>query len=232
MIYYLYVKTHNETGLKYLGKTIQDPFKYQGSGVRWLNHLKAHGGTVTTKILGAYETFEELQKEGLFYSKKWDIVKSTEWANLCEEDGHGSSGWNLTPEQRTKNGKKGGKKGGAIMGPITKEKCIGIFSLSKEQLLEYASQGGKKSAALQKGIHSPEEREKNRIRSIEKNPFKGKKHSKKTRNHLKEWHKGKFFMNNGIINRCIHEDEYEFLKSQGFKRGRIGKRNGTVYDKI
>ena len=40
---YLYVKTHNKTGLKYLGKTEQDPFVYLGSGKRWLNHLNKHG---------------------------------------------------------------------------------------------------------------------------------------------------------------------------------------------
>lgn len=25
---YLYIKTHNQTGLKYFGKTTKDPFKY------------------------------------------------------------------------------------------------------------------------------------------------------------------------------------------------------------
>ena len=37
---YLYVKTHNKSGLKYLGKTIQNPFKYKGSGTYWLRHIK------------------------------------------------------------------------------------------------------------------------------------------------------------------------------------------------
>jgi hypothetical protein len=36
----LYVKTHNITGLKYFGKTTNDPFKYKGSGKYWLDHLK------------------------------------------------------------------------------------------------------------------------------------------------------------------------------------------------
>jgi hypothetical protein len=37
-IYYLYVKTHNITGLKYLGYTSRkNPHKYTGSGTRWLN---------------------------------------------------------------------------------------------------------------------------------------------------------------------------------------------------
>jgi len=44
MTIYLYKKTHNITGLQYLGKTIsKDPYSYTGSGVRWTNHLKKHG---------------------------------------------------------------------------------------------------------------------------------------------------------------------------------------------
>ena len=36
---YLYKKTHNKTGLKYLGKTIsKDPYTYSGSGVYWTRH--------------------------------------------------------------------------------------------------------------------------------------------------------------------------------------------------
>jgi len=34
---YLYIKKHNETGLKYFGKTTQDPYTYQGSGTDWWN---------------------------------------------------------------------------------------------------------------------------------------------------------------------------------------------------
>jgi transposase len=52
MLIYLYVKTHNKTGLKYLGKTTKlDPHKYSGSGKRWLRHLKKHGFDYTTEIL-------------------------------------------------------------------------------------------------------------------------------------------------------------------------------------
>lgn len=38
---YLYVKTHNITGLKYLGKTNnKDPHSYKGSGKYWILHCK------------------------------------------------------------------------------------------------------------------------------------------------------------------------------------------------
>ena len=42
--YSLYVKTHQVTGLKYLGQTSKsDPHKYTGSGKYWLRHIKQHG---------------------------------------------------------------------------------------------------------------------------------------------------------------------------------------------
>lgn len=86
---YLYLKTHNVTGMKYLGKTSQDPFKYRGSGVRWLNHIKLHGNDVRTEILLETDSFNELRDEGLRLSREWDIVESQEFANLVEESGAG-----------------------------------------------------------------------------------------------------------------------------------------------
>ena len=38
---YLYIK-ESPKGLKYLGKTEQNPETYLGSGTRWLNHIKKH----------------------------------------------------------------------------------------------------------------------------------------------------------------------------------------------
>lgn len=89
-MYYLYVKTHNKTGLKYLGKTkSKNPHKYQGSGTRWVNHIKKHGYDVTTEIIKDCSSKEEVKKWGSHYSKLWDVVKSKEWANLREENGDG-----------------------------------------------------------------------------------------------------------------------------------------------
>ena len=89
MTIYLYKKTHNKTGLQYLGKTIQDPFVYEGSGVRWRNHIAAHGYDVTTEILKECATEEELRHWGVYYSSLWNIVESHDWANLMEENGAG-----------------------------------------------------------------------------------------------------------------------------------------------
>ena len=92
MTIYLYVKTHNITGLKYLGKTIQDPYTYPGSGIHWKNHITHHGNDVTTDILYYTPSQEDFKQVALWFSKKWNIVKSDEWANLIEEDGRSS--WN------------------------------------------------------------------------------------------------------------------------------------------
>lgn len=90
---YLYVKTHNVTGLKYLGKTIKDPMKYRGSGLRWVRHIKEHGYDVTTEIIHASDDKEEFRKTALYYSRLWNIVKSDEWANMTEEEGQGGNTW-------------------------------------------------------------------------------------------------------------------------------------------
>jgi hypothetical protein len=89
---YLYVKTHNRTGLKYLGKTIQNPYKYKGSGVYWRRHLSKHGNDVTTEILKECQTNDEVKYWGQYYSNLWNVVDDTAWANLKPETGEGGSG--------------------------------------------------------------------------------------------------------------------------------------------
>lgn len=87
-MYYLYIKQHNDTGLKYLGHTKQtNPFKYKGSGKYWLRHLIAHGNNVTTKILLKTDCLYCLKQTGLYFSTLFNIVNSAEWANLIPEQG-------------------------------------------------------------------------------------------------------------------------------------------------
>lgn len=103
---YLYKKTHNKTGLKYLGKTIsKDPYTYPGSGVYWSNHLKMHGNDVTTEILKECSTEEELIHWGLYYSKLWGVVESNEWANLTEEAGPGGA-WSIKSRKKLSESRK------------------------------------------------------------------------------------------------------------------------------
>ncbi len=89
---YLYVKTHNQTGLKYLGKTIKsNPYKYPGSGKYWRRHLKLHGHDVSTEIIKECVDEKELEHWGRYYSELWDIVNSPQWANLKPESGEGGA---------------------------------------------------------------------------------------------------------------------------------------------
>lgn len=117
MIIYLYKKTHNLTGLKYLGKTKnKNPYTYTGSGKLWLRHIKKHGYNVSTEILRECKSTEELKYWGQFYSQLWDIVGSDEWANLKIEMGDGGAvavPWNkgkklppLSPEIKAKKSMK------------------------------------------------------------------------------------------------------------------------------
>jgi hypothetical protein len=101
MLYYLYLKTHNVTGLKYLGQTCQDPFKYHGSGKKWTEHLQLFGKDVTTQIIYQSTDIKEIADVGRYYSSVWNIVESKEWANLIPEScsGHGNFG-KLSDEAR------------------------------------------------------------------------------------------------------------------------------------
>ena len=110
-IYYLYLKTHNITGLKYLGQTKQDPFIYKGSGKEWRAHLKLFGNLVSTEILLSTDNKEVRNFWGRFYSRIWNVVGSQDdfgnkiYANKIPETGCGGGqryGW---------KGLKGNKNG-------------------------------------------------------------------------------------------------------------------------
>ena len=89
-MYYLLLKTHNKTGLKYLCQTKKkDPIKYPGSGTRWLRHLNKHGFNFTTKILGKFSKKKDLVQAGEKYSIKWNVKKDRGYANLIDEKGDG-----------------------------------------------------------------------------------------------------------------------------------------------
>lgn len=103
---YLYIKTHNKTGLKYFGKTSKpNPEKYTGSGKYWLRHLKKHGFNFSTEIIGTFEDETKLVEAALTFSIENNIVDSKEWANLRDENGldgapKGHAGHKFTIQQR------------------------------------------------------------------------------------------------------------------------------------
>jgi len=109
---FLYVKTHNKTGLKYFGKTVKsNPTKYRGSGIHWVNHIKKHGNDVTTEIIGFYENFEQCSKAALQFSIDNDIVNSSDWANMIVENGVGGGIIGTKHSEETKTKIKNSHKG-------------------------------------------------------------------------------------------------------------------------
>lgn len=96
---YLYIKTHNKTGLKYFGKTTRkDPYSYLGSGKVWKRHLRKYGNDVTTEILNMYDDKEKCLRDAIKFSIDNNIVESKEWANLKIEtldggDTSNTDGW-------------------------------------------------------------------------------------------------------------------------------------------
>ena len=92
-IYYLYVKTHKITGLKYLGQTKKEPILYKGSGLDWLAHLRIHGYNVDTEVLLETTNKQERNEWGRYYSTEWNIVNAQDdfgnkiWANRIPETG-------------------------------------------------------------------------------------------------------------------------------------------------
>lgn len=109
MIIYLYKKTHNITGLQYLGQTTSDdPHLYPGSGVDWRAHIREHGYDVTTEILKVCKSKEELSSWGRYYSQLWNITESKNWANRIPESGGGHNNGKVlreNNEQRLLQGK-------------------------------------------------------------------------------------------------------------------------------
>jgi hypothetical protein len=96
MTFYLLVKTHNITGLKYLCKTSKKEYhRYTGSGHYWKDHLRLHGKNFTTELLKECATNEEVRIWGQYYSTLWDVVNARDslgkkiWANLVPEEGQG-----------------------------------------------------------------------------------------------------------------------------------------------
>lgn len=104
---YLYIKQHDATGLKYFGFTRnKNPFKYKGSGLRWKYHLSKHGRNIHTVDVWGFDDETLCREFALRFSKENDIVNSSEWANLKEENGQpGYTGPRLrsqTPEHKEK----------------------------------------------------------------------------------------------------------------------------------
>ena len=87
--YFLYQK-ESPLGLKYVGMTTRNPYKYYGSGKYWRRHLNKHKfgiNDIKTTILYASNIEKEVNEFALAYSTQNNIVESQDFANLMPESG-------------------------------------------------------------------------------------------------------------------------------------------------
>lgn len=104
-IFYLYLK-EVPSGLKYLGITTQNPYKYYGSGIFWRRHLKKYKygiKKIKTEILYESESQEDIEIKGLYYSNLWNVIENPEFANLISESGYGGKLIGLSENARQNN---------------------------------------------------------------------------------------------------------------------------------
>jgi hypothetical protein len=147
MLYYLYVKTHRTTKLKYLGITqAKDPHKYWGSGIHWVKHLRRHGATFTTKIIFKTTSRKKLIVACERASKKWNVARSKEWANLCNESGKGGTPGARRPDLAEYNRKI--KTGSRLSKAARQRISLGhkgiVFSSEHRRNLSEAAKGRKR----------------------------------------------------------------------------------------
>jgi len=94
MTIYLYTKTHSITGLKYFGKTVRNPYTYNGSGLYWKRHIRKYGTEhIITENVWEFECQEKATNFALRFSMENNIVESAEWANMKNEDA--LAGWGI-----------------------------------------------------------------------------------------------------------------------------------------
>lgn len=87
--YKLMIKTHTETGMKYLCITKKTNYeKYTGSGVYWKRHLDKHGFSVKTDLLFESDDIELFTNECKKHSDLLDVANNPEFANLVPEYGY------------------------------------------------------------------------------------------------------------------------------------------------
>jgi len=163
-IYYLYVKTHITTGLKYLGFTTStDPHKYSGSGTRWTNHLNKHGYNYTTEIIRECLSKEEVKEWGIYYSNLWNIVENNEWANLKEESGDGGN-HGIETRRKMSESKKGTT-------PWNKGKT-GIYSENTKKKISEAGIGRKHSEETKQKMANADRSTYKRVTPVSENTKK------------------------------------------------------------
>jgi len=197
-MYYLYIKTHNVTNLKYLGYTSSiDPHKYLGSGTYWVRHLKKYGYNYSTTILLATSDAEDIKATGIFFSKLFGVVKSDDWANLKLESLDG--GWEYVNANISEKRREQLRENGRITGLNNKNTVSvkdpdgRVFRVSKEDPRFISGQ----LVGSTKDIAFLYDKAGNKVR-VSKNS--------NTDTGLHGNNYGKHFITNGTINKMVTKD--------------------------
>jgi hypothetical protein len=224
-VIYLYVKTHNKTGLKYLGKTERDDYSdYRGSGTYWKRHVAKHGYDVTTEILLATNNTRELKETGEFFSYLWNIVSDKGWANLMIETGTGGdNSHNIDYTRLVQTKKENGKT------------WVQTEESNRKRSIAHA--GKKKSAESiiktveskrRNGTNKPTEETKKKISDSSKGkpkPF-SKEHKKSVQNRMKTFNSQQI-----QCPHCLKEGQYTNMKRWHFDRCKHNTERKTVEGK-
>lgn len=190
---YLYIK-ESPKGLKYLGKTTQDPFLYLGSGLIWKRHIKKNKfdfNDIKTVIL--LESFDknEIKKMGLYYSKIYNVVNEDNWANLRPENGDGgdtSHCANYKPPPIIKGDKHWTKKPEAR--EYLSKKISGDKNPAKRDDVRQKISKSKIGKKLKLSDDARKKMSESRLG--ENNSFYGKTHTTDVKNLMKEKAKGRY----------------------------------------
>ena len=88
------LKTCNVCATKYICKTQQDPYKYEGSGTEWKEHNKRCGINHTTEILFSSDSIKEVELFCEEYERQNpEYWKTSDNANMImERGGYNNSG--------------------------------------------------------------------------------------------------------------------------------------------
>ena len=170
-----------------------------------MNHIKQHGYNVTTEIVGQYDDgdIEKCRQDAIEFSIQYNIVESTDWANLEVEcvDGFGNMKDPVVREKaaRTRNTLKTGIQ----YDPIARMK--GTISVVERQL------GAMDDANRKKGLEkclSEEVKQKRKNTFLEIGHGQGEKNSQF----------GTMWITDGTNNKKVKKDSDV---PYGWRRGRI-----------
>lgn len=204
---WLYIKQHNVTKLKYFGKTERDNLdKYKGSGLYWSRHLKKYGNDTTTIWKMLFTDRDKLIQYATEFSTKNNIVESTEWANLKNENGldGGNDPGHLLGRKFAEEHRKKLSEARYRRPPISDDtrKLMSIAASKpksdKWKLSASSNRKGKSAPNLGKS-HSVESRQKISEAVLgEKNPMYGRSHTEESRKRMSEARVGKSPSNKGV----------------------------------